>query len=248
MSRYVAWARRDEHFVNPDIPNSVVPFKRHFGNWARALAAAGLVVSAADAAAEVADAQAGGYIRAASYRYTDTEAGEALRACAEATGRSPRQREYDAWRQAQQNDAVERGEPVPALPGSPTLIRNNGSWDEALHKAKLDRLGGRGTRSVASKNFGGSEKRWSPYELVLILDRADQQFEQRLTTTAYAKWRRTKVGAAIVGSQDRSLPIYQTFLEYFGSWKEATTALGRHRDQPDVPFLDGDPRLQHPAA
>ncbi|MCW2984200.1 MAG: hypothetical protein JWR63_1770 [Conexibacter sp.] len=244
MSRYVAWARRDEHFADPDIPNSVVPFKRHFVTWPRALAAAGLIASAGDEPTETADAQAGGYVRAASYRYTDAEARDALLSCAGATGRSPRQREYDAWRQAQQNGAAERGEPVPALPGSPTLIRNYGSWDDALAKANLDRLGGRATRSHQPKSFGGSEKRWSPYELVFILDRVDQEIEQRLTTTAYAKWRRTKVGTAVAGSQDRSLPIYQTFLEYFGSWKEATTALARHREQPDAPFLAGDPRLE----
>ncbi|PTL56130.1 homing endonuclease associated repeat-containing protein [Paraconexibacter algicola] len=244
LSQYVAWARRDERYVDPDIPASQLPFMRLFESWAGALVAAGLVEAPDGQDAGLAAVVASGHVRPAQYAYSATDRCKPLQRCAAELGRSPRQQEYTAWRQRCQRDAMTAGRPVPAIPSPSTLVRDAGTWDEALAAAGLERLGGRATRSNPDRSpRGGSDKRWSQYSLITILDRADAAVPGRLSTTAYGRWRREVLGAAKPGSQDRALPIYQTYISWFGSWQAALDTLERYRAAPDEPFLDGDPRL-----
>jgi hypothetical protein len=214
---YLHWCHRDDVIALPGRrPQSQPPFDRIFGGWTPALSAAALIETTA------AGAVSPNYsLRPGAYRYTREQVGEALSACAQTLGRSPRSAEYMRWRAEELRDSTRQPTEHVARPSYAVIHRIFASWDAALSAAGLQPLGGRSTRSnERTRRTDGY--RYTEQQLLEAVRDAHEAMGWPLTGKAYGLWHKQQLDAlrAEYRPVHRVLPSYSALVSRFTSWTE----------------------------
>jgi len=240
LSAYLSWVRREDVRRRPGRrPRSVLVFQRLFGSYSAALVAAGLEGSPGRPGA-LPDGIATRSVR--SYRWTDDQLGESLRAIAEMVGGPPTVQLYVHMRQGLINDAHEEGRSL-ALPSYSAYHHRFRVWDNALVAAGLRPRGGRGVSSVPRPvSRLGPGRRYPDEDILAAIRVCWMEIGEPFTSPRYSEWRDEQQRAdEIAGRRVQRVPSYDAIWGRFGSWDAGVAAALDLSDDDDPEPGDGAP-------
>jgi hypothetical protein len=203
----VGWAHDPRVRAKPGRrPLTQAPFSR-FGGYPAVLRAAGVAPNVRRNTL--------GRVLAVTYRYSDTELREAVRAVGQKLGRTPREADYREARQAVLGDAT-RGNRSDAvlLPSVSVLKRRWGPWPNVLAGVGLDPLAPFNPRLPR-------RPRYAPSDHFESLRKAWVQVGPPFTAQAYGRWRHQEQEAAAARGEYIEIPSVAQVVHFFGSWRRA---------------------------
>lgn len=204
VTEYFGWARRPDVRDRPGRrPSSFKPFER-FGNFRRALIAAGVIGE------NEARYSANGRILPLRFRYSDSEISSALLMVARRLGRSPRPEEYRHERQRIYDEAMAKGEIRP-IPTVEVIRKRRGDWNAALAAAGLERI-----EHPSQPHLGTTRPTYTDDEKLEWLRQAWKELGEPFTTNAYKRWRAIKIR-----TEAAAIPCLPTIERTFGGWNHA---------------------------
>jgi hypothetical protein len=217
FTTYVAWVQRPDVAARRDrFPESHAPFRRVFGGFPQALAAAGFGDEQL-----VARSAATGEKRVHFHgRVHEDVLIEALKLVAKRLGRSPRKAEYESERELIMQEALEEGR-LASVPTISVFQKHWPRWADALSAAGLDQPPVVISRDGRVVRHGQLGPQTTDEEALGFLREACEARGFPLARTQYEAWRKDQLAQDRARRRLRKIPSSDSLRLRFGGWDAA---------------------------